>query len=71
MKTFWKVSKVLEFVIGLEKEQNALKSAWKFVKMLEKVTCQGFASFKHDWIASLFWILEKGNAYFFIILFYL
>ena len=32
--------KVLEFVIGLEKEQNALKSAWKFVKVLEKVTSQ-------------------------------
>ena len=33
--------KVLEFVIGLEKEQNALKSAWKFVKVFEKVTSQG------------------------------
>ena len=33
--------KVLEYVIGLEKEQNALKSAWKFVKVLEKVTSQG------------------------------
>ena len=33
--------KVLEYVIGLEKEQSALKSAWKFVKVLEKVTSQG------------------------------
>ena len=35
----WK--EVLEFVIGLEKEQNALKSAWIFVKLLEKVKSQG------------------------------